>query len=64
LKITFIKVISKYKVDNQPKDIDYWQTKTFEERLDALEQIRQEYNSWRYYAQQGLQRVYRVVKRQ
>ena len=58
------KVINKYKIKDQPKDIDYWQTKTFEERLDALEQIRQEYNALRYYAQQGLQRVYRVVKRQ
>jgi hypothetical protein len=34
LKITYIKVISKYKVDNQPRDIDYWQTKAFEERLE------------------------------
>ena len=58
------KVINKYNFDNQPKDLLYWKTKTFEERLNALEQIRQEYNSWRYNAQQGFQRVYRIVKRE
>ena len=61
--MSIIKVINKYKVDAQPKDLNYWQSRSFEERLDALEQIRQEYNTWRYNAQQGLQRVYRVVKR-
>jgi hypothetical protein len=62
--MSIAKVIKKYKVGEQPKDIAYWRKKTFAERLDALEQIRQEYNTWRYSAQQGLQRVYRVVKRQ
>ena len=61
--MSIAKVINKYKIGNQPKDILYWKTKTFEERLNALEQIRQEYNSWRYNAQQGFQRVHRVVKR-
>jgi len=31
--------------------------------LLALELIREEYNSWRYNAEQGFQRVYRVIKR-
>ena len=57
------KVINKYKIDQQPNDFVFWQSKTFEERLDALEQIRKEYNSWRYNAEQGFQRVYRIVKR-
>ena len=56
------KVIHKYKTNSQPKDIAYWKTKSYEQRLDALEQIRTEYNSWRYNAEQGFQRVYRVVK--
>ena len=47
----------------QPNDFKFWQSKTYEERLEALEQIRKEYNSWRYDAEQGLQRVYRIVKR-
>ena len=57
------KVIKKYKIDEQPNDFSFWQSKSFEERLDALEQIRKEYNSWRYNAEQGFQRVFRIVKR-
>jgi hypothetical protein len=34
------KVIKKYKLNEQPNDFAYWQTKSYEERLDALEQIR------------------------
>jgi hypothetical protein len=56
------KVIKKFKIDEQPNDFVFWQSKTYEERLDALEQIRKEYNSWRYHAEQGFQRVYRIVK--
>jgi hypothetical protein len=57
------KVIKKYKLNEQPNDFLFWQSKSYEERLDALEQIRREYNSWRYNAEQGFQRVYRIVKR-
>jgi len=57
------KVIKKYKIDEQPSDFSFWQTKSYEERLAALEQIRKEYNSWRYDAEQGFQRVFRIVKR-
>jgi hypothetical protein len=28
----------------------------------ALEEIRREYNSWRYNAEQRLQRAYRIIK--
>jgi hypothetical protein len=57
------KVINKYNIDEQPSDFSFWQSKSYEERLAALEQIRKEYNSWRYDAEQGLQRVFRIVKR-
>jgi hypothetical protein len=57
------KVVKKYKTGQQPNDFSYWQSKSYEERLAALEQIRKEYNSWRYDAEQGFQRVYRIVKR-
>ena len=57
------KVVKKYKIDEQPNDFSYWQSKSYEERLNALENIRKEYNLWRYNAEQGLQRVYRIVKR-
>jgi hypothetical protein len=45
------KVIKKYKIDKQPNDFSFWQSKSYEERLDALEQIRKEYNLWRYNAE-------------
>jgi len=57
------KVVKKYKLNEQPNDFPFWQSKTYEERLGALEQIRKEYNLWRYNAEQRLQRVYRIVKR-
>jgi hypothetical protein len=57
------KVVKKYTIGEQPGDFRYWQSKSYEERLNALEQIRKEYNSWRYNAGQGFQRVYRIIKR-
>ncbi len=57
------KAVKKYSIHDQPNDFSFWQSKSYEERLDALEQIRKECNSWRYNAEQGIQRVYRIVKR-
>jgi len=56
------KVVKKYRINEQPGDFQYWQTKSYEERLNVLEQIRKEYNLWRYNAEQGFQRVYRIIK--
>lgn len=52
----------KYRVNEQPGDYSFWKYKTHQERIDALEQIREEYNSWRYNAEQRFQRIYRVTK--
>jgi len=57
-----VKVINKYKFGEEPKDLSFWQSKSYEERIEALEQIRQEYNQWRYHAEPGLQRVYKIIK--
>ncbi len=56
------KTVKKYKIGNQPGDAAYWRTKTPQERLAALAQIRREYHQWRYHAEPGLQRVYRIIK--
>ena len=56
------KVLKKYKISEQPNAFSYWESRSYEERLETLEQIRKEYNSWRYNAEQGFQRIYRVVK--
>lgn len=38
------KSVSKISIKNQPGDFAYWQTCSYQERLDALEQIRQKYH--------------------
>ncbi len=43
-------------------DLEYWLTKSPQERLDALESIRREYNDWKYGPEQRLQRVCRIIK--
>lgn len=61
--MSIFKAVRKYNINEQPNDFSFWQSKPYEERLEALEQIRKEYNSWKYNAEQGLQRVYSIIKR-
>jgi len=51
-----------FKTDQTPTDFAYWQTRSFEERLAALESIRNDYIKWAYDIQPRFQRVYRIVK--
>ena len=60
IKQTYTKV----KINEQKSDFAYWQTQSYQARLAALEEIRQEYHRWRYGAEPRLQRVYKIVKRQ
>ena len=55
-------VIRKVKISDSNNDFEYWQTQPFEKRLEVLEQIRQEYNSWKYDNQQRFQRVFSIIK--
>jgi hypothetical protein len=57
------KVYKKVSLDGQPGDFTYWQTQSPQQRLAALEQIRQDYHSWKYHAEPRLQRVYSIIKR-
>lgn len=41
----------------------YWLSLTGKERMAQLEKLREEINKRKYGAQQGFQRVYRIVKR-
>ncbi len=60
---TIEKVVTKSRLSEQKSDFAFWQSKTYAERLAALEEIRQEYNNWKYTdAEQRFQRVYRIVK--
>ena len=51
-----------FKMGEAPTDFAYWQTRPYEERLAALESIRNDYIKWAYDIQPGFQRVYRIVK--
>ena len=55
------KVIHKYKLGEEPKDRDYWLTKSPEERLEALETLRQQIYT-EDDIKQGLQRVVNIIK--
>ncbi|HHC25636.1 MAG TPA: toxin secretion, membrane fusion protein [Desulfobacterales bacterium] len=57
------KVCRKVSIKNQPSDFAYWQSRSYEERLACLEEIRQEYHGWKNITEQRLQRVYTIVKR-
>jgi hypothetical protein len=56
------KSVKKLKLTDPQSDFVYWQSKSPLERLAALEQIRQEYNKWKYADEPGFHRIYKVLK--
>lgn len=60
---TIAPVVRKVKLREQGNDFAYWQTQSYEARLAALEEIRQEYYGYTDETEPRLQRVYRIVKR-
>jgi hypothetical protein len=57
------KVYRKFDIGRQPTNFAYWQTQPYERRLAALEEIRREYHGGSDDTEQGLQRVYCIIKR-
>ncbi|MBL7128649.1 MAG: hypothetical protein ISS16_06655 [Ignavibacteria bacterium] len=55
--------LKKVKITEDKNDFQYWQKQSYEFRLETLEAIREEYNTWKYGAQQRLQRVCTIIKR-
>lgn len=55
-----IKIVKK---GEEESDFKYWQSQPPEARLEALEEIRREYNLWKYGREQRFQRVCSVAKR-
>ena len=53
-----------YKKGEEPDDLLYWLSRPPVERLKALEEIRQEYNTWKYGAEPRPQRVGRIIKKE
>lgn len=58
------KVVHKYNLGEEPSDMQYWLTKTPQERLSALESLRDLYIKLTNNGiKSRLQRVYTVIKR-
>ena len=56
------KVVNKINIKDQKSDYWYWVNQPHQKRLETLEQIREEYNKWKYADKQGFQRIYRIIK--
>ncbi len=57
-----VKVVTKKKLSdlkNDKSDLEYWLSKTDQERIEAVEKLRRQYGG----SDQRLQRVVRVIKR-
>jgi hypothetical protein len=56
-----VRIIGLQEKDN---DFAYWQNQTHEERLEAVEKIRQQYHQWKGdHAESRLQKVYTISQR-
>lgn len=52
-----------YKKGQEPDDVLYWLSRPAIERIRALEEIRKQYNDWKYGTGREFQSVYKIVKR-
>lgn len=57
------KVVAHVPLHGRQRDTEYWLTRSPQERLDAVEMLRQEWLAGQPDVVQGLQRVCRTVKR-
>jgi hypothetical protein len=56
-------VVNKVPLYERQSDTSYWRTQSYQDRLTALEQIRQEFHKWKYGNEPRFQRIYTVIKR-
>jgi hypothetical protein len=56
-------IVRIYKKGQEPDDVLYWLSRPAIDRIRALEEIRKQYNDWKYGTGQQFQRVYKIVKR-
>lgn len=55
-------VVNKVRLGDAKNDAGYWRSRSYQERIDALEQIREEYHRWKADAESGFQRIYSFIK--
>jgi hypothetical protein len=57
------KIIKKYKLNEEPDDLEYWLSKSYSERIKALESLKENYIKFFLNGHNaGFQRVYIVIK--
>ena len=61
--MAFKKIIRIIKKKDKESDFDFWQTQSYRARLETLENIRSEYNTWKYGDKQRFQYVISIIKR-
>ena len=49
---------------NKQNDFAYWKNKSIEERLNAIEFLRQQFSDYENQLSKGLQRVCRVIRKE
>jgi hypothetical protein len=57
------KVVTKKRLHDRESGYEYWKSRSYLERLEAVEELRRQYIEFMGYADRRLQRVCRVVKR-
>lgn len=57
------KVVRIVRMQDQGNDYQYWLSRSYQERLSALEELRQEYYGQADGSQPRLQRVFTIIKR-
>lgn len=57
------KIVTKVPLNAAKTDFAYCQTQSYQARLAALEEIRQDYHHWKYNAEPRFQRVYQIASR-
>ena len=57
------KVVKIYPLHDRSTDYEYWQTKSPQERLDAIEFLRLQYINFTFDVKPGFQRVCSIVDR-
>ena len=62
-EVTIQPVLRIFKMGEEPDDVLYWLSRPPIERIIALEEIRKQYNDWKYGTRQEFQRVYKIIKR-
>jgi hypothetical protein len=56
------KVVTIKRLHDRESSYDYWKSRSYQERLEAIEELRRQYIEFMGYADRRLQRVCRIVK--